>query len=133
MLDAFPRVGGGIRCAATGNFSGLPETPTWDELLCLAVMIDGYEVLKALTDEHIEAFHTKKEADYVKTGAWSGSVLDLWVILFYYNRKNHWNEGYGFGEGERNRTLAISCYQALPLRLMTPAEISGLTFIATKM
>lgn len=130
-LGSFPTVGEGIRRVAKADFSGLPENPNWNEVLCLAVMIDGYEVTSAITGEHIENFHRMKEAEYTKSGSWSGSTLELWAVLFYYNRKNHWNGGYGFGEGEKGRSLAISAYQALRTRLMNPIETADIVFKLT--
>lgn len=128
-LKCFPGVGEGIRLAAKGDMSKLPESPTWDELLCLAVMIDGYEVIKRFTTEEMRDYHLRKEAEYQKAGSWSGTIPELWVVLFYYNRQNHWNNGYGFEEGERGRILAYSAYHALRSRMMNPAEAKELNFI----
>jgi hypothetical protein len=41
---------------------------------------------------------------------------------------NHWNEGYGFNEGDKSRKFAFSAYQALRTRLMNPAETAGIIF-----
>lgn len=127
VLNHFKDVCDGIRRAAVGDFSGLPENPSWHEVLALAVMIDGYEVASKITSEHIQNFHKMKQAEFEKSGAWSGGVLELWTVLFYYNRQNHW-DGYGFDEGERGRTLAMSAYQALRSRLMTPSAVAGIAF-----
>ena len=128
VLNHFQGIGDGIRRVAKADFSGLPENPNWKEVLCLGVMINGYEVAKSFTDEHIQKFHAAKEAEFEKTGVWSGSVLELWTVLFYYNRMNHWNDGYGFDDGGRNRKLAVAAYQALRTRLMNPAETAGIIF-----
>lgn len=128
VLNHFKDVCDGIRRVAVGDFSGLPENPSWHEVLALAVMIDGYEVISTITSEHIQNFHRMKETEFEKSGAWSGGVLELWTVLFYYNRKNHWDEGYSFGEGERGRMLATSAYQALRSRLMTPSEVADIVF-----
>jgi hypothetical protein len=127
-LDYFTDVSDGLRRVEKADFSGLPESPSWHDVLCLGVMIDGYEVGSKITGEHIEAFHRMKEAEFETVGAWSGGVLELWVVLFYYNRKNHWNEGYGFGEGEKGRMLATAAYQALRSRLQSPGETADITF-----
>ena len=131
VLNHFEGIGDGIRRVVKADFSGLPENPNWKEVLCLGVMIDGYEVASAITDEHIQNFHRMKEAEYEKSGAWSGSALELWTVLFYYNRMNHWNEGYGFNEGERFRKLAMAAYQALRTHLMNPDAIAEINFKTT--
>ena len=128
VLNHFEGIGDGIRRVARADFSVLPENPNWTEVLCLGVMIDGYEVAKNITDEHIQNFHAAKESEFEKTGVWSGSALEMWTVLFYYNRMNHWNEGNGFGEGERFRKFAVAAYQALRTRLMNPAETAGIIF-----
>jgi|GEM_PF-2875667 len=131
VLNHFDGIGDGIRSAAKANFSALPENPNWKEVLCLGVMIDGYEVASAITDEHIQNFHAAKEREFQKTGKWSGSALELWVVLFYYNRLNHGNGGLGFDEGDRLRSLAIAAYHALRTRLMSPGETAGIIFKTT--
>ena len=128
VLNHFDEIGDGIRRVARADFSGLPENPNWKEVLCLGVMIDGYAVAKTLTNEHIQNFHAAKEAEFEKTGVWSGSVLEMWIVLFYYNRMNHWNEGYGFDDGDRNRKFAVSAYHALRAHLMNPAATAGIIF-----
>lgn len=131
VADAMPyfsQISDGIRRAAKADFLALPENPSWDDVLCLGVMIDGYEVADAITGEHIQNFHRMKEVEYEKSGAWSGSALELWTVLFYYNRMNHWNEGYGFREGERLHKLAMAAYQALRTRLMNPDAIAEINF-----
>jgi hypothetical protein len=130
-LKFFPGVGEGIRRAVHGDFAALPTHPTWPEILCLAVAIDGYKVIKTLTHEHIESFHKEKEAQFRKEGRWTGSILELWVVLFNYNRINHWNTGSGFGEGEPFRLLTESAYQALRAKLMNPEELSKVEFITS--
>jgi hypothetical protein len=127
-LNYFKDVSEGIRRVAKADFSGLPDNPSWNEVLCLGVMIDGYEVASQITDEHIECFHRMKESEFEKLGTWSGGVLELWTVLFYYNRKNHWNEGYDFGEGEKDRLLATAAYQALRTRLQNPTETAEINF-----
>ena len=131
VLNHFDGIGDGIRRVAKADFSALPENPTWNEVLCLGVMIDGYAVAKSLTDDHIQNFHAAKEAEFEKTGVWSGSALEMWTVLFYYNRMNHWNDGYGFDDGGRNRKLAVSAYHALRTHLMNPAETTGIIFKTT--
>ncbi len=128
VLNHFKGVGDGIRRVADAYFSGLPENPNWNEVLCIGVLIDGHEVIREITDEHIEQFHGMKEREYEKTGVWSGTALELWTVLFYYNRMNHWNTGYGFDDGDKYRKFAISAYQALRTKLMNPAEITGIIF-----
>lgn len=131
VLSSFDGIGGGIRSAAKADFSALPENPNWKEVLCLGCMIDGYEVASLVTDEHIQNFHGMKEAEFEKSGAWPESVAELWTVLFYYNRMNHWNEGYGFNEGERFHTLAVSAYQSLRTRLMSANGTAGIIFKTT--
>lgn len=93
VLNHFKDIGEGIRSVATADFSDLPENPIWNEVLCMGVMIDGCEVVKILTEQDIQDFHCTKERDYEKTGVWSGNALELWTVLYQYNRMNHWNEG----------------------------------------
>lgn len=131
VLSAFDGIGDGIRRAAKGDFSGLPENPSWNEVLCLGCVIDGYEVASMITDEHIQSFHGMKEQEYESSGRWTENVLELWSVLFYYNRMNHWNGGLGFNEGERFHKLTVSAYHALRTRLMSATATAGIIFKTT--
>jgi len=128
-LKAFLNIGEGVRRAASADFSGLPETPNWDEVLCFALLIDGYETIGLISDKDVAGFHREMELEFQKTAEWSGSVLELWIILFWYNRQNKGREGVGFGEGEAGRIMATSVYQALRSKLMNPNEIKDIKFI----
>ena len=132
LINYFPEVGEGMRRAAQGDFTGLPANPSWSEVLFLAGLINGYEVIKDLSDEHIQTFHLNREMQFEKDGVWSGTALELWVVLFYYNRINHWNTGYGFEEGEPLRMLANSAYQTLRTMLMNSEAVSALRFEIAK-
>lgn len=117
VLKCFEGVRDGIRVATKGDFSQLPADATWDEILCLAIMVDGEKLAGAL-GLSLPDFHRQCEDGFLQTGRWPDELAQLWCLLYRYNRDNHWNEGVGFGEGEPGRIRAQSVYTKLREKLL---------------
>ena len=72
----------GVKAARNADFSQLPAEPSWHDIQCLALAVDGYALCKAkgwkdpqeLAWEGIQAFLSGQH--------WRGSSLGLWVRLF---------------------------------------------------
>lgn len=104
--DAHP----GIQRALQGDFSGLPEEPTWGDLQTLALMIDGYDLAPALGLGDCGEFANARMAAYQETGRWTGTSIELWMCLFFEQRRWH-HFGYS-PEGEALATIQ-TLYAAL--------------------
>ena len=67
----------------------VPLDLTWESSVNIAHLIDGYGLAEkaGLGDPHIFLARTRAQAE--RNGAWSGTVLELWVALFLEHRRDH--------------------------------------------
>ena len=96
-LDTF-QAGPGVRAAVKGDFSRLPEEPTWDDLQALALCIDGYQVAPLLGFKECSDLHKERLEGYRSTSVWRGNAAELWCCLFFEQRKWRWAEEEPEGE-----------------------------------
>ncbi|MCC6354954.1 MAG: hypothetical protein IT577_13780 [Verrucomicrobiae bacterium] len=122
--SSFDCVGDDIRAAMRGEFHRLPKEPSWKEILCFAVAIDGAGIAQEW-DVNVHILGDVAGRRFRISGAWPLDPVILWCVLYAYNRKNHWNSGWGFEPGESGRTEAESCYQALRDRLQSEGHAMG--------
>lgn len=112
-LDTF-QTGPGVRVAVRGDFSRLPEEPTWDDLQVLALCLDGYQVAPLLGFEECGDLHKEKLEEYRRSGAWQGNAAELWCCLFFEQRI--WRSAEEEPEGEDLETVK-ALYRALRAEL----------------
>lgn len=67
----------------------LAEGLTWDRSAPLAYMIDGYALAETVGISDPHAFSDRMRSDAEEKGAWSGTVLELWLALFFEHRREH--------------------------------------------
>jgi hypothetical protein len=73
-----------------GEFSAIPEEFSWKVAELLALILDGYKIAEKLGFE-LGSFHKAMHEQAVSTGRWEGSALDLWLCLFFEQRRyRHW-------------------------------------------
>jgi len=88
----------GIAKALKGDFSALPDHPNWDDLQVLALSINGYELSEALELGHCGDIANALAENYQSTGKWEGNSLELWLCLFFEQRR--WRH-YGYSPEDR--------------------------------
>ncbi|RRH92072.1 hypothetical protein EH240_31300 [Mesorhizobium tamadayense] len=72
------------RLAAEGDFSAMPKPFTWDQSDRFAHFLNGYDVAGGL--DRLAGLSNAMSAQFRKTGQWQGTVLDLWLCLYFQHR-----------------------------------------------
>lgn len=115
--------------ARQGDFGQLPEELDWDGLQYMALSFDGYKMARrcGLQGEEpdddgphvLEAFADGRLEEYRRTGRWRGNSLELWMCLFFEQRRWRWD-----GRAPKGRDLAEihALYSALRQALQHPPE-----------
>lgn len=67
----------------------VPPDLTWDRSVHIAHLIDGYDLAEHALLGDPAAFLTRIRAEAELSGAWSGTALELWVVLFLEHRRDH--------------------------------------------
>ena len=108
-----------VQAAARGDLSQLPETMAWDDLQQLALCINGYELAPALGLGECANLANARLAEYRQSGQWRGNSLELWLCLFFEQRR--WRH---FGESPEGDDLATmqALYAALRQALQHERE-----------
>jgi len=114
----------GIAKALKGDFSALPDHPNWDDLQVLALSINGYELSEALELGHCGDIANALAENYQSTGKWEGNSLELWLCLFFEQRR--WRHyGYSPEDSEDAWSTILALYTALKQQLQdADADIS---------
>ncbi len=77
-----------------GRFEYLPDPLTWAEATKFVYLLSGYEIFGA---DKLGTFANRKLRNAKRQGRWTGSAKDLWLCLFYENRRwrhfGEWPEG----------------------------------------
>lgn len=79
--------GAWVRAALAGDFAALPETPPLEEIGQFALLLDGYDLAERFGYGDVLAYGSEQMRGYIKDGAaLPGDSLELWLILFAYQR-----------------------------------------------
>ena len=114
--QSFRNVHPGITKALAGNFSALPDDPDWDNLQVLALSINGYDLSEALGLEDSGELANARIEKYQSTGKWEGNSLELWICLFFEQRR--WRHyGYSPEDDEDAWSEILALYKALKEQL----------------
>ena len=96
-----------LELARRGEFSSMPEEFDWDRSTFFAHLIDGYRLAQQEGLGDLQDFYWTSLAEAERTGAWSGTTLELWLALFAAHRANR--HGGWEPEGEYRRRLDGLC------------------------
>lgn len=118
-LGVFERISPGIRQALGGDFSGLPDEPTWDDWMALALGINGYDLAPALGFGEYGQFARDKFKQHEETGVWQGHSIELWLCLFGLQR--HWAKA-GYHPSDQDWQDILELYRALKTALQNPPD-----------
>jgi len=81
---------GWVEDVRLGKFESLPDPLTWEMATEFVYLLNGYEVFGA---DELGTFANRKSSDMKRQGKWTGSAKDLWLCLFYENRRwRHFGE-----------------------------------------
>lgn len=80
-----------LQKALAADFEALPNEADWPFVQSLALMIDSYQVAHQLGMDSTELgdFVNERAREYHETGAWRGNSLELWLCLFFEQRRHH--------------------------------------------
>ena len=67
----------------------VPPDLTWDNSVHVAHLIAGYDLAEQAGLGDPVAFLARTRAQAERSGAWSGTLLELWVALFLEHRRDH--------------------------------------------
>jgi len=114
----------GIAKALQGDFSELPAKPCWDDLQALALSINGYELAPILGLEDCGDLANDRRQQYQQTGKWEGDSIELWICLFFEQRR--WRHfGYSPEDDQEAWPEILALYQALKAQLQdSDSELS---------
>lgn len=93
LLSPYKPMRGWLARVYGGDFSSMPEQITFDEFMDLHVVIDGYHLGEELgygKGGGLAALTHEKRGEFERTGQWRGTVLELWLCLFFVGRQTHW-------------------------------------------
>lgn len=111
-----------VNAALRGDFSALPETPTWDEINPFALLIDGYGESERHGLGDCGEFANARLEEYRSTGQWRGNALELWCCLFFEQRR--WRH-FGYAPEGDDFAAILSLYRTLRRELTeAPGELS---------
>jgi len=80
----------------------MPDPLDWEHGRMLALILDGYELASSLGYDDLEKFVNKRREDAVVSGRWSGSAIELWLCLFFEDRR--WRH---FGDSTEGKDLKL--------------------------
>jgi hypothetical protein len=80
-----------------GKFESLPDPLTWDLAADFVYLLSGCDIMDS---SRLGSFANRKRREAQTMGVWSGSAQDLWLCLFYENRR--WRH---FDEWPKDRNL----------------------------
>jgi hypothetical protein len=106
-----------LRVPQAADFSQLPETPDWQEIGHLALLIDGYTLAEALPDvgDLFEWFNPVWEKHLLHGGPLPADSLRLWLMLFACQRgylRDRWESEHSDGSPSIYATGILNVYHA---------------------
>jgi hypothetical protein len=67
----------------------MPAEPSWEDILTLALCINGYEESPRLGTGECARLRKERRGEYEASGEWRGDAAELWCCLFYEQRLLH--------------------------------------------
>jgi hypothetical protein len=98
---------GWLKQVLQGDLDALPDPLDWEHGRMLALILDGYELASSLGYDDLGKFANKRREDAVVSGCWSGSAIELWLCLFFEDRR--WRHFGDSPEGEDLKLLDSLC------------------------
>jgi len=90
-----------------GDFLKIPDTLDWESAQELALVIDGYALAPLLGLGECGEFANDRAEEAKSTGRWAGTAIELWLCLFFEQRR--WRQFDCDPEGEDKAQLNSLC------------------------
>lgn len=74
----------------------LPRRFRWrDAGVEIALLIDGYRLMEEGGKDlpYLADFARERTHEYEIIGHWTGSPIELWLVMFFWQRHEHWQSG----------------------------------------
>jgi hypothetical protein len=110
-MDA-PTSHGWLADLQEGRFESIPERLGPDEMLAFAHLMNGYELAQEAGLGHVQDVHAALTERAARTGTWTGTGLELWLVIFGEHRRARQD-----GHSGPDRDLLKGAYSALRARL----------------
>lgn len=110
-----------------GDFSTMPEAFTWEASAAFAHLLHGYDVSSALSLGELAFWANERADEAAMMGSWRGSVIELWLGLFFEHRRfRH----FGFEPAGADRKLIVRLWQQLRSQLQVIGDDERTTILA---